>query len=424
MAFEGWISYGSVEVANSARVRAYVGAAPWWDRSRDPEDEDLHLALGDGAYGSPFSDNPPWVDPNDMDTYRFWGVHPLSVTGLEDSTRTATVSESILDGGFIGGRRKATRSIVVGAMLLGEDDAAVAAGLNWLSSVLDGSCSDCDGDSLCYLQAIPYIDETLADPSECAEDYIRTIPRVSCISGPTVVAKTLLSDDSVMWRVQFAFTAQTPWVFGTEIEVAADMIASSRAALPGFLWPPIEQRDFDCPGSNVGPANLIQDPLLPPFPVVPTIPRISNLGYAPPDAWSRWAMQLPEALIPQWNDVVPTLRIRTGPVERRYLRFRYHADPLGRFSVPDLDSCSYCGEFVISYLPPDSIITIDGVAESITVELPGGIVVDGESLVWGTDGGPFVWPVISCGFSYVLTMDTIRDSDPPAMVSVALNQRF
>lgn len=158
--YEGWLSLAGTEIVNNERVRAYVAdmvpglQMPGEGCNGAPEGA-LRRILDDEPYRTPMLDDAPWVDPDDPDTYDFCGVFGLSVTGMDDSTRTATVTEHNTDGGGITGRRKGTRSVRVSALLIGVTQAAVEAGQQWLSVALEGDCDgDCNGSDLCYLQAV------------------------------------------------------------------------------------------------------------------------------------------------------------------------------------------------------------------------------------------------------------------------------
>jgi len=162
MSWEGWFSYAGSEIINVARTEAYAAGFSWFKPTY--KNTALPLVLGDGEYHTPLVDDAPWADPTMPDSYSFYGLYPLSVTGIEDSSRTSTVTESIRDGGYTGRLRLATKSVVFSGILIGEDDAACAYGLRWLKQALtSGPCDDdaagCFGDELCYLDSEPAVGE-------------------------------------------------------------------------------------------------------------------------------------------------------------------------------------------------------------------------------------------------------------------------
>lgn len=159
MAYEGWLSVAGTEVINNDRVRAYakeLTPSLTVSLGRDDEaDEALRKILADKPYSTPLFDEAPWYDPDDPDTADFCGVLGLGVTGLSDSTRTATTVEHNQSGGGFTGVRKAVRNVRYSALLVGASMAAVEAGHNWLSMALEGDCdADCNGSYCCYLNAL------------------------------------------------------------------------------------------------------------------------------------------------------------------------------------------------------------------------------------------------------------------------------
>jgi hypothetical protein len=101
MAWKGFFVYGGSEIINAERTEAYIADAnqPWF---RPLFKSTAVSTLEDETYENPWIDPAPWGDPDNPDTYRFWGAYPLSITGLEDDTRTATITENVGDGGWIG----------------------------------------------------------------------------------------------------------------------------------------------------------------------------------------------------------------------------------------------------------------------------------------------------------------------------------
>jgi hypothetical protein len=165
MAWPGFFQYTGTEILNASRVEAYAAHANLgWFKAAYGE-TDLAWLLGENEYSSPLQDDAPWTDPKNLTSYDFYGVYPLSVTGVEDSTISANVVESIIDGGYIGRTRRATRPVVFSAVLVGADECAVEYGMRWLRSVLYGnSCfgqtfGDCGGGDLCFVSCVPVVGE-------------------------------------------------------------------------------------------------------------------------------------------------------------------------------------------------------------------------------------------------------------------------
>jgi hypothetical protein len=177
-----WLTYAGTELINSPRTRTYVREMlptlnmPMWCEEEHIE-EHLPVLLDDDPYSNPRVDEAPWYDPDDPDSANFCGLLPISISGLEDSTRTGNVVESTTHGGTVTGQRFATKEVRVTALLIGIDRAAVEAGRAWLTMALGGSCGDpCGRNSLCFLSSVP-------DSSLALGDYYKTQIQLAQLTG-------------------------------------------------------------------------------------------------------------------------------------------------------------------------------------------------------------------------------------------------
>lgn len=165
MAWSGYFMFGGTELINATRTEAYARhLGVQWFRPVYNEAA-LPWLLDEAEYTTPLQDDAPWTDPDNLDSYDFYGAYPLEVTGIEDGTTDATVTESVVDGGYIGRTRKKTRTVVYSAILAGASECAVEYGMRWLRGVLTGgpcfnqSYGACGGADLCYLACPPIIDD-------------------------------------------------------------------------------------------------------------------------------------------------------------------------------------------------------------------------------------------------------------------------
>lgn len=122
-----------------------------------------------------------------------------------------------------------------------------------------------------------------------------------------------------------------------------------------------------------------------------------------------------------WGEVVPKVEIHAKYADVRNLRVRFYADVDGNGSVAD-DACAYCGDILFSYVPQNSTLVFDGSDEVIYLQGPGGSRRRADNLVFKTDGTPFEWPSLSCGFGYVVTLDLPQAQEPP-VVDLSLFQK-
>lgn len=425
--YQNYLQFAGNEIINLARTKTYAIEAPWM-RAEEIDTDGLAAGLGDAPYANVVTDDAPWFEADNPDTADFFGVIPISITGIEDATRSASTVESLGDGGVTSLVRRATKSIVVSVLLAGSTEAAVEAGYNWLSMALEGGCGgdpySYGGDDLCFLSALGDVDETSVDPTACLDDFRRTMHRVKTVQGPVIMTKAETSDGCWLWSVQWTMVAGTPWQFGRDYTVTDDMMAETAAGLPStrppFLF--VDQA-FNC-DQVTGSIDMIRNPAWPAPPTPPTTPNVALSHFAPPEVWRRYSIRVPAEAIPGWADAVPRL-VFTAPVGGlTYMRVRFYQDPVELFQVQELDPCGFCGEFVVDYVPPSSQFVIDGSMEQIEVVMPGDIHIPAKSRVFSTDGGPFEWPKVSCGYSYILTLDVPNGQPAPASFAIEMVQRF
>lgn len=149
MVYEGMSRIGGVEWVNFERLAAYAANGLVSPDVRLPILREsctgLAEVLGDATvYRTPMQDAPPWLDYDEPDSYDFAGVLPLTITGLDDTTRTVELVPLLGDGALAQRAVRGSRTIGVTAMLLGRTTEGVLAGKAWLTRLLQNECSDDD----------------------------------------------------------------------------------------------------------------------------------------------------------------------------------------------------------------------------------------------------------------------------------------
>jgi len=426
MAWIGWYEYGGAEIINTSRTEAYaLHAGAYWFKPvyKNP---DLVAILGDDRYTTPLQDDAPWCDPDIAASYDFFGCYPLDVGGIEDSTASATITESTLDGGVPGKVRRSSRSIVFSLALVGSSEAGVEYGFRWLKQAMSaGPCagrdaSDCGGTTLCYFASDPCVDweNCDGDPTECADPLLRNLRRVVPINGPTVTGKRTMTDDGVVWLVSMTVVAGNPTEFGADIPLIRHFMGGTDVPYVGGVLPDGGQFDEDgfvqddpnCPNRAITP---LFDPECPAIIAPPDAPDIPLSCFKFPVNYRRRQITIPRQYIPAWAEVVPLIEVNTM-TECRSLRLRFYSDPRGD-ADPNEDPCGFCGDIVFSYIPANSTLVFDGSDEVVYVRTGSGAQRRADSLVFGTDGKPFDWPVLTCGEGYVVTFDLPQTQDPPVV---------
>jgi hypothetical protein len=423
MVWDGWFALGGNEFANAARTEAYMESTSWFRPTYNAPQ--MGLLLNDGTYRSPLLDDAPWLDAYRPESADFFGFYPLEVTGLEDSTRTSTVTESTTDGGNAGRIRHATRSVVFNGLLLAASDAGAQFGADWLRQTLLGSLcgpkpnSPCAGDDLCFFAYEPTVDLSGGESTieECLSPIRRHLRKFAITRGPIITGKRETTDGGAVWMVTFTGTAGDPWQFGDEVPVIVGFGdpnidepwvdgSTGVADSIGYIY-----SEVDCEVPRFDPLNDPLAPVMIPPPAPPSVPRGPVVL---PTNWRRRQVSLPAAEVPLWSDAAPVIDIRTANRDVRTLRLRFYADPYG-LQQPSEDPCGFCGDMLVQYIPSNSLMRIDAASRTVMVEQPGGVQRRADAMVFGSDNKPFDWPMLTCGTNYVVTVDLPQTERMPVI---------
>lgn len=498
MAYYGYYKFAGTEIINVARLRAYQQNLNLHWLKVGYEDSEFMPALLGETYRTPVLDPAPWVDPDNPDSVDFYGVYPIKITGIEDSTRDAQVSESILDGGVVGRVRLATRTAVFEVALMAGSESAAVYGFNWLKKALLGrGCSTtatCAGEIMEYLSAAPFydpigptpdennpnlvyarldggfwigdvdysVDVPLIDggtpssvysenfdggtpsvtgglltepypfpfgpepvppfdPTDCLFEFKRHLRNVTITQGPSVTRRKELTTGDQVWIAQFTMVAGTPWEFGETKDILTNWLSGSTSwgknVTGGTLSIDDEEIIDDvCPTTVWTP---LVDPLCPALVAPPTVPAVDLGCFDPPSTWRRRQFTIPADQIPLWDDVVPVITVNANFDTLRNLRLRFWPDD-GTHVVDD--PCIIVADLLFSYVPESYTIVFDGAARQIYSVDGVGNTRRADSLVFGSDGSPFDWPVFSCGEGLIVTADLPYAQSEP-IIDVSLVSR-
>jgi len=139
-------------------------------------------------------------------------------------------------------------------------------------------------------------------------------------------------------------------------------------------------------------------------------------------AYLRYSAQVPADAVPLWSDAVPIIRVYTGSQAVRQMRVRFYANPF-EVASDQLDPCDFCGEFIVSYQPANAVLTVDGVTQSATITQGGSSQAQAAShLLYGSDGGPMVWPHLTCGIRYDMVVDIVPEL-PDLLINLCIAGR-
>jgi hypothetical protein len=225
--YEGFLLIDGKEVINNHRVYAYAERAGLnWLRECS-FCESVETSLG-GPWVSPYQDmpHPPWWVDTVKDSHRFFGFYGLSVSGTDDDTREVAVQEYLFDGGSFGRGRRGTREMLVRAVAVAADDAALGYGLSWLRT-FDRRVGCSTATAEMYLTC-PCVCASDCGSKEClntcVEVYRRQFRRVRITSGPKIISRPTLSHGAAA-TVEFLMVAADPQVY-TKAGVGIDRLGA------------------------------------------------------------------------------------------------------------------------------------------------------------------------------------------------------
>lgn len=270
-------------------------------------------------------------------------------------------------------------------------------------------------------------EEPTTDPTDCLPPLLRSLRKVLFNNGPEVTAKKVTSDGACIWSVQFTAVAGNPYELGVEMPVIEGFLDPTiPVPWAGGVEPPGAAIDLDGyiyteAACAVPTFRAIYDPNNPAMIEPPGPPNVPLGGYVAPLNWRRRQITVPKQFVPLWGDVVPKIAVSASTQDVRNLRLRFYVDP---YNIGDIteDPCAYCGDIVVSYVPKGHTLILDGAEETVYIISPGGGRHRADSLVFKTDGTPFEWPALSCGYGYVVTFD-LPQTQPPPYVDLSLFAR-
>lgn len=164
----------------------------------------------------------------------------------------------------------------------------------------------------------------------------------------------------------------------------------------------------------VSSGDLLVDPDCPPVPAPPQPPVIQVACIDEPAEWTRYSVLVDNQYVPRWGSAVPIITIRTGASEGRQVRIRFYplvdpSDPYG------YEECDFEIEFLLTYLPANAEMVIDGVTHTAMASVGGSDPVSALHLLTGSDGSPYQWGQMVCDRNYVMTVDVAPLSEDMAI---------
>lgn len=156
-------------------------------------------------------------------------------------------------------------------------------------------------------------------------------------------------------------------------------------------------------------VNPLIDPDCAVVPAPPRPPAVPDTCIIETGQWRRYWGYIPQSEVSDWLTMVPTITLNTGPYPARQVRIRIYPNPNNR-APNELSPEAYCSEQIISYMPENTVMVLDGVSQSAWATVGDLDPMSADHLLYGTGGVPPVWPELSCGMAHVIAFDVPLDA--------------
>ena len=240
---------------------------------------------------------------------------------------------------------------------------------------------------------------------------------------------------AVVRAVDVAGEGHSPWIGGESLLLDAAMITfgdlypyfdGSTPDDASFTYSWTGQVGLSTSLRETTPSadpNLLVDPDCPPLPTPPTVPVIESGCIEEVGIWRRYWLSIPATEVLTWRTMVPTIELRTGAFAARQVRIRVRPNPFD-YAAEQLEEDDWCSEQIVSYMPPSTVLTLDGLMERTWAEVQGREPVAADHLLYGTGGVPATWPELTCGIGYFITLDVPLDAPESNLdIGVSLTPR-
>lgn len=251
----------------------------------------------------------------------------------------------------------------------------------------------------------------------CADNYRRLLHDVVAVDGPRVMQDQEMPNGGVKRTVEVTVAAMTPDIFG----------------VPKMLGAFYHGQRYTRLGTTIGnwfvdvpPCDYVDEPLIdpdcPPLAPIPDVPDVEVVCSPPNFSSSSTVFTIPPEVLHDWTDSVPIIEIRSDSAVRG-VRARFFPKIREDMTPQDIEGCSACGGFQVTYIPPNSVMKIDGTRKRVVVEEAGGRTRQASHLLASGEGNtPLSWPVLGCGLGYYVLLESSGESLGGVTLSVATRE--
>ena len=311
-------------------------------------------------YTNPITDQVEWYDADIVESGQFLGYLIQDVTQNSVASRSVKTRISSSGGGVLGPTRTMERRLDFTVLLFACNELAMQYGFRYLTDALhsggcDDACTLCDAE---FRDSCGPIEGT---PDQADLDRGRwLLKNVGCIEGPIWDEAPVQGMTANIRSVKFSLVSEYPWKFKCPEVVEANL------SLAGY-----DSWAADC--TNVLHALCEQEYV-----------------YA----------SVTEPLV--IGETALIINVTAGDAPLRHVEISIIPDRDGYESAPETAPVGYtpatpCDYIRIRSLPASATLTYDTAIESITVQLPGGAIVDGSPYLSPKEGNPPTFPTVRCG---------------------------
>lgn len=472
-----FFALGEHEIANSARLRAYLEAlgsplilgdcfCPAFSNE----------TVDDGPYTTPDSETEPapWYDADVPESSEFVGVLLLDVQGIDDNPLSRTVTRSASGTAAFGPARELPLTLTLSMLVIGTTCCGAQYGLKWLASALQGCTgTGCGGDCATLYNCCPSAEDG-EDVDAFNRAHRRTLRRVALTEGPTVISREggpcggtgCKGSNGEVIQVEAVIVAATPWQWtdstallsvalptddNTEctvwcihgstpervcLETSESCSSGSVAveltdgACSGVAWPDQDTANPECAGGcRLSACPTALDGCSDPRCRTATPPSVgtSDTCFCEPLAVNQEWYEIDLTNQPRWFGSAPMIELYAGATALRNVTikiFERKGSHLGLTceEVAKLERCNPFAVYNVSYVPPLGTVTIDGQVGRAFLNCDGVCIPSGDT--HGANGGPLQTPLMDCDkYCVEVTADAWNLPDEDALLTFSVTGR-
>lgn len=397
MAYDGWMTFNGVEIANISRT-VQLATALGVNTVKTPLSEVSWIgpALGETGYND--ITEAPWYAVGYPASTEFAGIVPLSMSGMGDSSLERSGVEYVGDRGNSGLARNARQPIVASFVLVGSTERGVEYGKRWLDQVLRGKGGLCAGVDLEFFRSAG---------SNAEKVHYRDVK----LTRGSTTARIRVGDCNASMTITFTLTADDPFIYGEPVNVVGGLGEPTGPTNP---WLATSSGTIDlieqmCPVYDYSPIFDPLHPALIPSPTAPN-PYPASWDIYEGDSFRRfWARTGP--IDPTTLDLAPLLKI-TNIDSARMVRISVWSA-----SEPTTVFCDPLFNAVVTYMPGNSTLYID--AEQQASYFWDGLlnaVRRADSLVFRGDASPVRWDAFNSPDGLLIALDIFEEPGIPGVL--------